>query len=78
MLRLAASVPDCPPSPPTDSNQLSGVPLQAQVPLSCVPPRTSWSGSCGLMETLWYCRVARPSFRLKIRFGIAASHFLQS
>jgi len=38
---FARSIPDCPPSPPTDSNQLLLSffrPLKAHVPLSCVPP----------------------------------------
>src|SRR4030088_1054433 len=78
MLALPASVPERPPSPPTDSNQLLGEPLQAHVPLSWVPPMTSLRGLCGLMETCWYCSVARPAFRLKIRVGIALSHISQS
>src|ERR1700716_605138 len=78
MLGLPTSVPDRPPSPPTDSNQLLAEPLQAHVPLSWVPPITSLRGLCGLIETCWYCRVARPALRLKIRVGIPVSHIWQS
>src|ERR1700724_3172233 len=78
MLGLPTSVPERPPSPPTDSNQLFGEPLQAHVPLSCVPPITSLRGLCGLIDTCWYCRVARPAFKLKIWVGIAFSHIWQS
>src|ERR1700737_1844450 len=78
MLGFPTSVPDKPPSPPTDMNQLFGEPLQAQVPLSWVPPITSLRGLCGLIETCWYWSVARPAFRLKIRVGIALSHIWQS
>src|ERR1700731_4103353 len=78
MFGLATSVPDRPPSPPTDSNQLFGEPLHAQVPLSWVPPITSLRGLDGLMETCWYWSVASPAFRLKICVGIAFSHIRQS
>src|ERR1700730_724547 len=78
MFGLARSVPERPPSPPTDSNQLFGEPLQAQVPLSWVPPITSWRGLLGLIDTCWYCSVARPAFKVKIRVGMAFSHIWQS
>src|ERR1700687_5956420 len=78
MLGLPTSVPESPPSPPTEINQLFGEPLQAQVPLSWVPPITSVRGLCGLMETCWYWSVARPAFKLKIWVGIAFNHIRQS
>src|ERR1700682_2853017 len=30
------------------------------------------------MDTCWYCSVARPAFKLKIRVGIAFNHIWQS
>src|SRR5437879_6087310 len=79
MLLFATSVPDCPPSPPTDSNQLP-VPfaLKAKVPLSCVPPRISFKGFFRFTERLWNCSVTNPLFMLKICVGMAASHIRQS
>ena len=58
---FAASTPDCPPSPPTDSIH-TGDPENCQVPLSWVPPITSPVGSNGLMDRLWNWMVPRFSF----------------
>src|SRR4051812_33986433 len=62
-----ASIIDWPPSPPTDSCQTG--PLDAHVPLSCVPPMTSFFGSAGLTERLWNWIVASPSSRLSMVVG---------
>src|SRR5947207_13919647 len=76
MFELNALIPDCPPSPKTVTNQLP--PLKAWVPLSCVPPSKSFSGSAGLSERLWYWSVPSPSFNEVIEAGIFSNHITQS
>jgi hypothetical protein len=52
MLALPTSIPDWPPSPPTDSNQELALPVKAHVPLSWVPPRRFLSGLFASTEML--------------------------
>src|SRR6266851_982784 len=78
MLGLLKSIRDWPPSPPTASNQLTGLAVNAHVPLSCEPPITSVFGCNGLTARLWNWIVARPEFRLKICVGIAFNQPWQS
>src|SRR6266702_8083048 len=81
MLGLPTLIADCPPSPPTDSNQglaFVDMLLYDHVPLSCEPPITSFFGCSGLTVRLWNWIVARPLFRLKTLVGMALSQCWQS
>src|SRR6267142_2535109 len=53
-------------------------PKKVCVPLSCVPPMMSLSGSCALTERLWYWSVPSPPFSDEIAVGTLESQFLQS
>ncbi len=70
-------MPELPPSPPTDSNQLEA-PSQAQVPLSCVPPMTSPYGRLRLIDTDCSCRVLSPVLSESMRCGTDASVIRQN
>src|SRR5437588_4444954 len=81
--RLFASnafTPDCPPSPKMVTNQglFTFSELNACVPLSCVPPMMSASGSCELTERLWNWSVPRLLFSVEIVVGTFESQFWQS
>src|SRR5215469_7750352 len=78
ILGLAKSMADWPPSPPTDSNQLSPCSVNDHVPLSCEPPIRSVFGCFGLSVRLWNWMVAMPAFRLRICVGTALSQLWQS
>src|SRR5713101_5481463 len=69
-------IPDWPPSPKTETDQLPE--LKACVPLSCVPPSRSLSGSAGLSDTLWYWSVPSPWLSVLMEVGIFDSHMWQS
>src|SRR3981189_2767873 len=75
---LAISTPERPPSPPTLSNQLPSPPpssdLNAQVPLSWVPPMISPKGFFGFIDKPWNWRVAKLLFMLVICVGTALNH----
>src|SRR4051812_47224434 len=50
-------------------------PMVSKVPLSCVPPCTSF-GLAGFTDKLWNCKVFRPLLRLVHRDGTADSSHL--
>src|SRR5438034_10657858 len=76
MFALNLLIPDWPPSPNTETDQLPF--LKACVPLSCVPPSRSCSGFAGLSDRLWYWSVPSPLFSEVIEVGIFSSHIRQS
>src|SRR5262245_3002926 len=72
---FVASKPERPPSPKMVCGQTTLDPVVSNVPLSCVPPCTSFEFP-GLTERLWNCSVCRPLFRLVYEPGAADSSCL--
>src|SRR6266446_7507017 len=60
---FVASKPESPPSPKIVCGQVTAEPVVSNVPLSCVPPCTSFAFA-GFTERLWNWRVCSPLFRL--------------
>src|SRR3954466_1168600 len=73
---FATSMPELPPSPVTIVSQF-GLPVNAWVALSCVPPSRSFNGLFGLTETLSNCVVRRPAFIVISRFRTCQRHDVQ-
>src|SRR6266404_6717405 len=57
------SKPERPPSPKMVCGHVTDEPVVSKVPLSCVPPCTSFAFA-GFTDRLWNCKVCRPLFRL--------------
>src|SRR5512139_1537301 len=70
------SKPDWPPSPIIVFSHLTGLPVDSHVPLSCVPPWTSFTLN-GFTDRLWNWSVDSPLFMLSSFDGIAESICLQ-
>src|SRR5438874_2798675 len=73
---FVGSKPERPPSPKMVCGHVTEEPVVSNVPLSCVPPCTSFAFA-GLTDRLWNCKVCRPLFRLVHVVGARAKSCLQ-
>src|SRR5256885_11060745 len=70
------SNPERPPSPKIVCGHVTDEPVVSKVPLSCVPPCTSFAFA-GFTDRLWNCSVWSPLFRLVYEVGARDNSCLQ-